>query len=212
MTRIMGDSVTVRNIPLSVQLAAGYDDGTFDNANALAARFPHIPNVLIDVNGGIPAAAVRDWETGDKSGNLETWVENHNLRTGKHDAVVYCNRSTVTEVRQLTGSQILGQDYWLWVATLDGTLVTPAMQPGLVACQDKSEAGLWDESVVFADWWFAPPTPPPPPPPVHGVQAGWAWCNKCGSLIWPRAFKNVCPAGGKHDGTGSYNYSLNYER
>lgn len=157
MTRIMRDSTNVLAIPLAgTDIAAGYDDGIYANAALLAARFPLIPRVMIDVNGSLPASDVRDWETGDKAGSLEQWVSAHNQATGKRDAVVYCNRSTIPEVRQLTGSQMLGVDYWLWVATLDGTLFTPAMYPGVIACQDKGSArtgGDFDESVVFADWW-----------------------------------------------------------
>ena len=167
MTRIMRDSVTVSSIPIGgTQIAAGYDDGSFDNMTALALRFPHIPRVLVDVNGSLPRSAVRDWETGDKAGNLEQWVIAHNAATGKKDAVVYCNRATIAEVRQLTGSQVLGKDYWLWVATLDGTIYGPQQLAGVIACQDKGSNlnnGNYDESVVFADWWMAPASPPPNP-------------------------------------------------
>lgn len=168
MTRIMRDSTTPAAIPVAgTQLAAGYVDGTWDDYNAIVARFPGIPHVSIDVNGSAPQADVRDWETGDKAGSLEQWVIDHNQHTGVKDAVVYCNRSTIPEVRQLTGSQILGRDYWLWVATLDGTKVVA--EPGVVAVQDKGAnltGANFDESVVYADWWkpSAPPVPPPPPP------------------------------------------------
>lgn len=162
MTRVMRDSVTVAAIPVEgTDIAAGYEDGSFTNAAMLLARFPGVPKVLIDVNGSLPQADVRDWETGDKAGSLEQWVIDHNAFTGRKDAVVYCNRSTIPEVRQLTGSQILGVDYWLWVATLDGTLFTPQMYPGVIACQDKgaSQTGAnFDESVVFADWWKPAPS------------------------------------------------------
>lgn len=157
MTRIMRDATTVNNIPVSgTDIAAGYVNGRFRNDVELATRFPHLPRVLIDVVGDTSVAAVRDWETGDKGGSLEQWVMDHNAQSGVKDAVVYCNRDTIPEVRQLTGSQILGVDYWLWVATLDGTMFTPQMYPGVIACQDKGSGqthGDYDESVVFADWW-----------------------------------------------------------
>lgn len=176
MTLIMRDSVTPLAIPLSgTQIAAGYDDGTFNDVAALRARFPHIANVLIDVNGGLPRAHVRDWETGDKGGSLANWVAQHNQATGVRDAVVYCNRSTIAEVRSLTGSHVLGKDYFLWVATLDGSIITPSQQPGLLACQDKGSQQVhanYDESVVWttAPVWWTGWTPTPPVPP-----ANWAY-------------------------------------
>lgn len=157
MTRIMRDSVNVASIPLAgTQIAAGYDDGNWKTITALLARFPHLPIVHIDVNGSTPSAHVRDWETGDKAGNLRDWVVEHNKLSGRKDAVVYCNRATIPEVRNLTGDQILNKDYFLWIATLDGTLYTPSMLPGVIACQDKGAAQVhanYDESVVWADWW-----------------------------------------------------------
>jgi hypothetical protein len=42
-----------------------------------------------------------------------------------------------------------------------------------------------------------------------GVQENWSWCNKCRGLFYgPQQSSSWCPAGGRHDGSGSYNYSL----
>lgn len=183
MTLIMRDSVSPLAIPLSgTQIAAGYDDGTFNDVHTLHNRFPHVPNVLIDVNGGLPRANVRDWETGDKAGSLESWVGEHNQASGVKDAVVYCNRSTIAEVRELTGKFVLGEDYYLWVATLDGTVITPSQQPGLVACQDKGSQQVhanYDESIVWTTapiWWTGWVTTPPVnwayPAPVSLTASG----------------------------------------
>lgn len=171
MTRTMRDSTNPAAIPLAgTDIAAGYANGDYANMMALAARFPHIPRVSVDVLGTIPAADARDWETGDKGGSLEQWVIDHNAQAGKKNAVVYCNRDTLPEVRQLTGSQILAVDYWLWIATLDGTVIMPGAAdlahgtyPGVIACQNKG-TGSYDDSLVFAGWW-KPPAPPPVPAP-----------------------------------------------
>lgn len=175
MTRIMGDSTTFGDIPTTVQVAAFYGTGLYAvHPQQVEARFPRARYGWcdIDVNGSAPHCSVRDWETGDKSGSLEQWVIAHNKASGKKDAVVYCNKSTIGEVRKLTGSQILGVDYWLWVATLDGTVYN---QPGTAACQVKGAGltgGHWDESLVFSgSLWLpvaplAPPKPPAPPKPV----------------------------------------------
>ena len=179
-SRIMGDSITMGSIPLDVQIVAVYDDGSLgvETAASLEARFPHARygQVWVDVTGANPAAQVRDWETGDKAGSLQQWVIDHNAATGRKDAVVYCNRATIPQVRADTGSQVLGADYFLWVATLDGTVVAPGAEhldaapytyPGVVAVQLKG-AGLtggdWDQSLVFdpAIWVPVPPAVPLP--------------------------------------------------
>lgn len=165
MTWIMGDSTVLSDIPLSVAIAAFYGTGTYAVTPAeVEARFPRAKYGWnsIDTTGQNPGLSTRDWETGDKSGSLEQWVIDHNLRAGNKSAVVYCNRSTIPEVRQLTGSQRLGTDYWLWVATLDGTLYN---QPGTVACQFKGQGltgGHWDESLAFSGSLWAPVAPKPP--------------------------------------------------
>lgn len=170
MTWIMGDSTTLTDIPLSVAIAAFYTTGQYAvRAEDVTARFPHAKYGWnrIDATGQQPAADTRDWETGDKSGSLEQWVIDHNHARGAGTAVVYCNRSTIPEVRTLTGKQILGQDYFLWVATLDGTVFGPAQYPGVVACQVKGQAltgGHWDMSIVFDGSLWRPVAPPKAPP------------------------------------------------
>ena len=170
MTRLMGDSAAgPAAIPLDVQVAAYYVDGHIgvETPPEMEARFPHHRYgwCSIDVLGTTPAASVRDWETGDKGGSLEQWVIDHNKASGKKDAVVYCNRSTLPEVRQLTGSQILGKDYWLWVATLDGTVFGPGQYPGVIACQVKGAqltGGDYDISLVYDGSLWLPVAPPKP--------------------------------------------------
>jgi hypothetical protein len=169
MTRIMGDSAQYLNIPLNIEVAATYVNGSGAVSEAkVQQRFPRAKYgwARIDVLGSDPAAGVRDWETGDKGGSLEQWVIDHNHASGKRDAVVYCNRSTIPEVRQLTGTQVLGTDYFLWVATLDGTVYGPAQYPHVIACQVKGAqltGGDWDMSIVFDGSFWLPVAPPVPP-------------------------------------------------
>ena len=159
MTRIAGDSSTFGDVPETVDIAMAYANGNWGVATKaeLEAKYPNSSHVLIDVNGSRPDVEVRDWENGDKAGSLEQWVVDHNAHTGKKDAVVYCNKSTIPEVRQLTGGQILGKDYFLFVATLDGSEFNGS---GVVACQkdgEKQTGGHWDRSVVYLDgFWTSP--------------------------------------------------------
>lgn len=171
MTRTMGDSSTLGDVPHTVDIVGAYINGHFGVAtkSQLEALYPEARygHVLFDVTGSRPDAQTRDWENGDKGGNLERWVLDHNNSSGKKDAVIYCNRSTIPEVRRLTASQILGKDYFLHVATGDGFVY---MGTGVVACQDKWSGltgGHWDSSVVFDDkFWKATGVPHPSPPPA----------------------------------------------
>jgi hypothetical protein len=163
MDRIMGDSTVLDDIPQTVNVAASYMNGTFAiTPAAMEARFPNsrYGHCWIDTRGSSPAASARDWENGDKGGSLEQWVGDHNSHTGKKDAVIYCNVSTIPEVRQLTGRQILNQDYFLWIATLDGEMYTGE---GVIACQrdgTKQTGGHWDRSYVFSgSLWLPTGTP-----------------------------------------------------
>ena len=152
----MGDSTSMSAIPLSVDIAGAYANGHLGVVSQAEfdARFPRprYTQVRFDVTGADPRAQVRDWENGDKGGSLQQWVIDHNKAAGKKDAVVYCNRETIPEVRQLTGSQILGTDYFLFVTTLDGTLYGPWQYPHVIACQVLGAPltrANYDLSVVF---------------------------------------------------------------
>lgn len=165
--RTMGDSVDITKVPKTVDIVATYADGHLGIVieQLLEELFPSNKyfHVLIDVNGTRPDVNVRDWETGDKGGDLRQWVIDHNNHTGKKDAVVYCNQSTIAEVRRLTGDQILGKDYFLWVATLDGSIFRG---PGVIACQDRGarqNGANFDTSEVFDDSFWASPLSPDNP-------------------------------------------------
>jgi hypothetical protein len=160
LSRIMGDSTVLSDIPLDVDIALSYVNGHegVSSQRQLERRFPHhlYGHCWVDVDGSRPDANVRDWETGDKAGNLEKWVLDHNAHYGKKDAVVYANRSTVPEVRELTGKQRLGIEYFLFVACLDGKMVEG---PGIIACQrDGTEqtGGPWDRTFVSDPDWCTP--------------------------------------------------------
>jgi hypothetical protein len=44
-------------------------------------------------------------------------------------------------------------------------------------------------------------------------QSSWNWCNKCTGLFYgPQQSSSWCPAGGQHNGTGSYDYWLQYDQ
>lgn len=183
MTRIMADSASgLAADPAYIDIALAYLDGHLgvETQAQMEARFPHARYgwCFVDVNGSAPQAQVRDWETGDKGGSLQQWVADHNKASGRKDAVVYCNRATIPEVRQLTGTQVLGTDYFLFVATLDGSLFGPAQYPHVVANQimsSRQTGGDFDLSLVFDGSLWLPVAPAKPPAP-HTARAQWdAW-------------------------------------
>jgi hypothetical protein len=180
MTRYMYDSTTLGDIPSDAQMVAVYGSGDFRmSSDLVSARFPHAVKVYIDVNGTAPACTVRDWEPGDEEGSLESWVilsKRYNARP-----TIYCDRADIARVRQETGSQVLGKDYWLWVATLDGSwsLSYPDAPAGSVVAvqyQGMAQTGIHaDRSIVFDPYWpvFKPAAVPVPVAvkPVPPVKA-----------------------------------------
>lgn len=183
------DSTTITDIPKTCSIAATYGDGTYrEDFAQFETEFPvtRYGRILIDVNGSSPGfCTVRDWENGDKAGNLRNWVVDHNVAYQRKSAVIYCNRSTIAEVRNLTGDQVLGVDYWLWVATLDGTLFGPDQYQHVIWCQNQGMAqtgGHFDRSVIFSlpfgtpdDPFRVPMKPKPVTAAVSLVLGGVAW-------------------------------------
>lgn len=159
MNRIMGDSTVLDDIPLDVEIAATYVNGRYAvSLNALEARFPHhaYGHCRIDVDGSRPDADMRDWEPGDYGGDLEIWVKDHNGHTGKKDAVIYCDRNDIPGVREGTKSQVLGKDYFMVVAMLNGEMYEA---PGVVGCQrdGANQTGSnWDRTFVNKDSLWLP--------------------------------------------------------
>lgn len=177
-TRTMGDSSTFGDVPRrDMDIIAVYVDGMYGvpGNGEFEKHYPHdqFGHCWIDVNGSHPEADVRDWETGDKAGSLEKWVADHNKIHGKNNAVIYCNVSTIPEVRRLTGGQILGTHYFLFIATLDGSKYRAR---GVIACQNKGAmqtGGHYDSSEVYDDRFWRktgtdqPKPKPPAPRPGH---------------------------------------------
>lgn len=179
MSRIFVDSTTFTDDPTNVDGVMVYINGHYGVVTqaALEARYPHsrFGHVWIDVNGSRPDADMRDWETGDKSGDLEDWVKKHNAHTNKKDAVIYCNRATIQEVRNLTKSQVLNKDYFLNIATLDGSQYKGE---GVIACQYQGQAqthGHFDRTIVYDDrfWTKTGPSTPSKPVVIGSPHPAW---------------------------------------
>lgn len=180
MTRTMADTIntTVSDIQTiqarqTVDLVAGYANGTYAWSSADWHRFPHQAHVTIDVRGTDPSADVLDVETGDATpADAVTWIKNKKLLKPAYPGVLYVNRSNITAVfnaMHAAGYQVV-KDFRLWIATLDGSRSVPDMT-GVTAIQYEGSNMTHtnvDLSLVFDGAWKAAPvvTPPPPPPSI----------------------------------------------
>lgn len=172
--RTMYDSTDLSLIPQTgAELIGYYLNGRFAaNTDELEARFPadrytHVP---IDVTGAMAhKARVFDVETGDIfPGNTQRCIEAFNQDNPEYHngarPVLYCNRSTIKAVRVGTGPYKLGRDYYLLVATLDGShftgdSFTSDAPQGVIGCQvatlgSASVGAYYDYSVIYSAQWM----------------------------------------------------------
>lgn len=148
--RIMFDGLNINTVPTTgAEIIAYYVDVV--NSATVAKRFPNWRQNPIDRHGNHPnIARTFDVERGlINASDLEVLITDFNEHNPSYHngarPVVYCNRSTIASVRQGTGKYVLGRNYYLWVATLDGTEFTG---PGVIACQNHGFGG-YDSSVVY---------------------------------------------------------------
>ena len=174
MTRLGRDSTTLADIPVAgTQLVMVYANGLYcSHSPDVAARFPGVPMVWIDVNGSDVYADVLDVETGDATpAGAVVWVKEKLLTKPVYPPVIYCNRATLTPLFNVMGAAGLhvGTHFRLWIATLDGTKTVPDMT-GVTAVQyagQPQSGGHFDESIVYdAAWKAAAAAPAPKPAPV----------------------------------------------
>lgn len=170
--RKMYDSIDLKQVPKDGDMVAYYLNGkyavptiTYVEKLFDPMRYSLVP---IDVIGNrADYARVADVETGDiRPEFTEQWISDFNASNPSYEhggrPEIYCNRNTIAAVRVGTGRYLLGRDYYLWVATGDGTiyrgenLTGPYAKNGVNACQAYWHKG-YDESVVFSDQWM--PTP-----------------------------------------------------
>lgn len=178
----MGDSTTLSDVPLTVNVVATYINGHIGVSTPaqLEARFPHAKygHVWIDVTGAnANTADVLDVETGDATPAIANlWLQSWRVLKRTTFPVIYCNRSNQAAVVAAcaSGGSILGKHYGLWIATLDGTQVSGN---GIVACQwkgAKQTGANYDESLVYDSsiWLPVAPAPVPAPTPVPKPAPG----------------------------------------
>lgn len=131
-------------------LIAAYADGLYAYSAADLARYAG--HFLISVTRDPAAAAYarcKDIERYDATPVDAPPFVQARLSLGHHDALLYVNRSNRDECVFLCSQHglLLGRDYMLWVATLDGTISLPDMT-GVAAIQFRNTQA-WDESLVI---------------------------------------------------------------
>lgn len=151
MTRILYDSVTAANIPVTAQMVAGYVDGRYAWSAADWARFPAAVHVRIAVFASTNDGHVLDVERGDATpAQAVGWVQRR--RAAGVDPTVYCGLASSgyswADVRAAFQAQGVPEPHY-WVAAYPG--IGAALYPGSVAHQ-YANPGPYDLSVV-ADYW-----------------------------------------------------------
>lgn len=218
MTRVMVDA-THNGLPAALPtikvLAAGdlvalYDTGSAGIA-ATVSDLNEIPSrlgiVLIDQGfTGSPnlKADVRDCENGG-------WLLQKAVnKTGWNVARPTLYLGFPNTAQQAFDAGWRG-DVWLVMASSTPPINPPTVPVGLnvVGIQWNFTNPNFDVSTIFDPTW--PEAIMPDPTPIPGIQPNWLWCNKCQGLFHgPGMAESHCPAGGTHDGSKSFNYSLPY--
>jgi hypothetical protein len=128
---------------------AGYVNGRYAWDAAEWSYFPDAHHVLISVLSTANAGDVIDCEEGDATpAEAASWVKLRRA-AGLYRPTVYCSKSLIPEVREATGSLVLGTDYDIWAADWTGTAHEVA---GCAAVQYAS-AATYDVSAVYDTSW-----------------------------------------------------------
>lgn len=214
----MYDAITkyVALMPTGGDIYAGYDDGSYNDVQAIIDRFPDKPVLSIDVTGANQAQAL-DVENGDATvADIDPWLAQYGLAGPVFDRpVVYMS----VDLARASFPSAHPTGCLLWSAhyTQTAHICGPSSCGSLPYDADMTQWGSFqefDESLVSSVHYVWKGNPPVTTPPIPGAkvrsQDQWGACKKCSSLIVVGYGGNVCAAGGQHDVTGSYDYTLLY--
>lgn len=179
----MFDAIVSGNPPPGARLYAGYDDGAWPDAAALAARFPGATVVRVTVSADDNQGQVLDVENGDATpAQAVGWAVRR--RAAGADPTVYCNTSTWPAVRAAFHSAGVAEPHY-WIAQYDGD---PTIPDGAVAKQYASN-DAYDTSSV-AEYWPGVDPPPGTTTPqesdmiLHAITGNPEIWALSGSLYW----------------------------
>lgn len=218
----MYDAITkyVALMPTGGDIYAGYDDGSYNDVQAIIDRFPNKPVLSIDVTGANQAQAL-DVENGDATvADIDPWLAQYGLAGPVFDRpVVYMS----VDLARASFPSAHPNGCLLWSAhyTQTAHICGPSSCGALPYDADMTQWGSFqdfDESLVSSVHYVWKADPP------MATQSGWAYCSKCKGLFF-KANGGPCVAQpsvtvsdqgvvltfGEHDGSTSYNYVLTTE-
>jgi hypothetical protein len=183
MSRVCYDAINVLDLPPGADLYAGYDDGKWPDAAAIAAKFPGKVVLRITVFSTDNEGDVLDVEYGDATpAQAPDWVERRRA-AGHGGPIVYCSESSWADVQKSFSDMGVAQPGY-WIAAYPG--VGAALYPGSVGHQ-YVDHGEYDES-VFVDY-----LPGIDPQPIHVPEVPVRMNIPCSA---PIADVLECPSGG----------------
>lgn len=189
MTRIMYDAIDVNQLPTGGDVYAGYDDGNWPSAAAIAKRFPGKLVLRITVNPAHNYGIIGDGPP--DNGTWAEWIGWVKMRRAAGaDPWLNTNQKNNWQAgRDAFAAARVPEPHW-WVANYDGDPTLPA---GALMKQYASNGG-YDTSSCAAylpgiDPAPQPPAPPAPQPeeidmlivrtkgapPVYGLSGGLFW-------------------------------------
>jgi len=142
------DSARPQLIPGYAPAVLPYADGRYAWDNN---RFPKAKWRYITVLGN-PAVDILDFEPGCvfSIATLQSWA--HHRAENKEDITVYTYRSAYP----IVADALKKFDWHLWLATLDGTILTEFEGKPLRGCQYSDRSGLYDISKIYDENWLYP--------------------------------------------------------
>ena len=161
MTRTMYDAIDVNNLPVGGDLYAGYDDGNWPDADAIAKRFPGKEVLRITVSPSDDKGII-----GDGPPDNGTWAEwvgwVVRRRAAGEDPWLNTNQENNWQAgKDAFRAAGVPEPHW-WVANYDGDPTLPA---GALMKQYASN-NSYDTSSCAAYLPGIDPVPVPPKPPV----------------------------------------------
>jgi hypothetical protein len=160
----MGDAIHLSDLPTGLDLYAGYDDGQWPDAAAIAAAFAGKPVIRITVFASDNEGDCLDVETGDATPvQAPGWVTKRRA-AGHGGPLVYCSWSAFPSVQTaFANAGVHAPGYWVaGYPAPDGD----AIPAGTVGHQ-WIDHGAWDESIMVDYLPGIDPPPVPPPLPPH---------------------------------------------
>jgi peptidoglycan hydrolase-like protein with peptidoglycan-binding domain len=170
----MFDAIDLSQFPAGPVAVAGYIDGRWQTAAALAARFPNARHLSIAVSAADDAGCL-DVENGDATpADVPGWYERQRAK-GAERPCLYANASTMEAgiVPLVKSGTIPRASVRLWSAHYAGEHICSNATCGTVSIQ--MDGTQWtnrafnrdlDQSALLPDFFGAPaPKPPPTAPP-----------------------------------------------